>query len=1112
MSVRYPDTSEFEQFLQRCRRRFVVHTALRGLAGVLTVLLAVTLCSTLLDFLSPLSGSVRLVLLIVSAAVVGVVSWKVIVWPLTSGISDAELGAAADLACPEFKEAVATVVSVESPQAGRNEAGSRRMRARVWQQICDRLPQESSLAIMDRRTTVLRCSAAAAVLALAIIPLLAWQSGSFLLLQRFLIPLTSRPTATNLYFSIESPGDIAARGSDVVFRAVPNWRDGREHEPPREARVVLSAESGRTDVLVMNYDPAVGCLTGTLRTISDSVVWRVESGRTATADRFLRVVDSPRQTAGSLTATPPEYTRLAPQVFPDATGRMEVFAGSRLEVQLEFNKPVTMASLQWAEPPEGQPMLSTEDREPDAEAGRPAGSSAISLSLAEDRLSASANWAADRGGVLRLHLTDDDGLTNPDDPTRQLTLIHDQPPELSVRGIRSGDAVRPDDIIPLNCTVVDDLGVGDLEVHLQLPNGETEVLPAPGDQRGEPERAHGFRIDLAERKLQDGDRLSLRVRATDLRHPEPQEIWSDEIRLTIDREAAANGAQALSEESRALIEQLESARSQLAEDVRAVRQLRRTPRDDWATQTTASPEQLSERQQMLGRQLEGLAQQAERHPLMKTPAGELGELGQSLRSETAEPLQQAGEQEPEESLESLRQAEEQMVDARSELSQIIDQVRRAGELEQDLAELNRLALEAEQLADSAAELRQRQQMEEDELPSDVSPQEHQQQLQDDSERVEQTRQQLSDDLTRLLKEQRELQAAAQRALLQRQSDVAGQADALAERQENLATLMQYENEADPGRTTAAQQQIAQETKPLEEELTEIGRQIQLPGVGLADQSSAVEAARQSAASATEQAAAAEQAAREGNAEEAAESGRQAASALERVSQLGEQAAQDSRSQPSIVPAGQSVTQALQNLTAAGQPAPEPTGSDDSAGRDEADAGDEPSSGDTDGQTQPAGENGAPSSETSDGPDSAADSGAESSDADGDPTPAGESDLQGASPADGRDQQLAEAAAALSAAAWASLPESPGSPMSQMPLPGQMAGSAPTGVETRGHINSNDLSSAMGSQRDWTRLNDELRQDILSESQEGADGRYELMIRAYFRELARSSLTAETEAE
>ena len=102
----------------------------------------------------------------------------------------------------------------------------------------------------------------------------------------------------------------------------------------------------------------------------------------------------------------------------------------------------------------------------------------IEAVLAADGLTASIEMKADVGGDFELELVDEHGLRNPKEPVRTLNVIFDMPPELTVSGVHESDEFRPDDLIPVNCSVADDLGIGTLELHYRLNGNVTKIIPA----------------------------------------------------------------------------------------------------------------------------------------------------------------------------------------------------------------------------------------------------------------------------------------------------------------------------------------------------------------------------------------------------------------------------------------------------------------------------------------------------------------------------------------------------------------------------------------------------------------------------------------------------------
>jgi hypothetical protein len=1054
MSSRSIDAEEFQDFLAVCRRRFISHSLLRGLSSVVLITVGAILFAGLFDFLIPLPGYLRLILLLSALALCGLSMWKDLWGPLWRGISETELGAAADLACPDLDEALATLVSVESADASPSEAGSALMRQKLWQQTRPRLIPASRVPLMEPGSTARRCGAAASIMLVTLVPLFAWQSGSLLLLQRFLMPLNNHPTGTDLYFAIQAPGDVVARGEDVVFQATPLWRSGAKREPPTEVTLLLESDSGHTDSLQMRYDDE-GFYAATLRDISSSLRWQINTGRTATEYRMLRVVDRPQLADAVLTVTPPEYTGLAPQRWPGITGTIDALHGSELKTTLASRAPIVSAELIWLDDRAEQ-----FDIEGDA-ADEPAESMelAVPFEMHADGTSAEMSFVAERGGVFQLRLTDQYGIRNHDEQHRQLRLLTDEPPTLSVRGIRSQETLRPDAIVPINVVARDDIGLTSLELHTQQTGLDANIIPAGDFASGSSEFEFEFRANLSELSLTDGDEVQIRVRTTDGCVPDSHVVWSDTIRIQIDSNAEPVGADAMDQSTRKLLEQLESVRQELRNETHSVKELKRQAQDSWTESSRANTARLSEQEQQHGRQLEDIARQAGRHPLMASPAADIGELASTLRQNVVGHLNDADTAAATVAAEALERAEESLITARAELDRIMEQIEQAGKLEQDLAELNRLALGAEQLANDAAQ--HRKQPDPDNEASSA-----------ESKRIESERRNLTDDLTKLLAEQSRLREAAQQAVRDRLNKAAEQAASLASRQqqisdgvaqqadergdsiapdldeahagtenllnriEDLAHAAQQMSQAIPSQTStnaaeqlrtaaagaaelsrtgqfeqsanllreaadaallhqqqagnemsldqtaqssrlrnqlkqaanliadleqnepaqrsiqrAAQSDIAAATQSLASELSQVQEQIQLPALDLKQEQSNAIAAAQSSMKAQDDSGNAADQLPTGRLRDAADSGAQAAAALRRVAEVGQQKSENKPKEMLTVPTqvGQSVTDALQNLSDAAQQSSSSV-DDDSASSDS-----ETSSGNSDSQSS----NGAP---------------------------------------------------------------------------------------------------------------------------------------------------------
>ena len=528
--------SSVQRVLDNCRRQILQQTLLGGLATVAIAIVAYWLSAGVLDFLIGLPATVRIMVLVSFVVVIAIVIWKSLLSPLLSNLPTEQLGAAVDMAAPELKEGLATLISIERPDVTSAEAGSKTMRSRLQQQVSEHLTGLHITSVVDSRKTRRRCGTAGLLLLLAVLPFFFWPSGSSLLAQRLMSPLSNLATVSNLYFDVPDGNRSVARGTTVQIAATPMWRTSTAGERPEQVDLRLIAASGDTDTLPMMFDEVGGRYVADLARIADTVQYQIYGGGASTEVFTLTVVDAPEIRAAVMTATPPQYSGRAIQRFDGMIGQMEVFERSQLEVFLNFNKPVEQASLVWsgrdARPVTEAEMLEIEFDDLSGEEVMEIDLDAplipkfapletrVDGELTPDGMAVVFHMKADVGGDFSFEVTDQHQLTNAVEPDRHLTVIYDMPPALKVSGLHDRDRFRPDDILPVNCLAVDDIGVGELELYFRLNDDVEKVVPALEFDRGSVEVQHAFRLPLQDLALSSGDNLTVRVRARDER-PEP---------------------------------------------------------------------------------------------------------------------------------------------------------------------------------------------------------------------------------------------------------------------------------------------------------------------------------------------------------------------------------------------------------------------------------------------------------------------------------------------------------------------------------------------------------------------------------------------------------------
>ncbi len=136
-----------------------------------------------------------------------------------------------------------------------------------------------------------------------------------------------------------SPGDTRLeRGESLVVLA----RFGRAL--PANVELVLGPAPGATrriPLLKSLSDPLFGC---TVPDVASNLVYHVEYGARRTRDFTVNVFEYPRLERADAEVTFPDYTGQRPKHIED-TRRLSAVEGSRLDLAVQFNKPVASARL-----------------------------------------------------------------------------------------------------------------------------------------------------------------------------------------------------------------------------------------------------------------------------------------------------------------------------------------------------------------------------------------------------------------------------------------------------------------------------------------------------------------------------------------------------------------------------------------------------------------------------------------------------------------------------------------------------------------------------------------------------------------------------------------------
>ncbi len=483
----------------------------RGL-GRLAIFTAMACAAGLfLDWLWPLPAWVRTAWLVFIVGGMGYTVWAAILCPVFRRFSAAELAAIVEAHYPELGERLTSAVELTDPTIPEDFKGSALMRE--WleaETLASTEPLDFREAVSTERAKKTAWTGGIAAVVL-LIPFLLMASGYGQLWGRLLLPWGTHELPANLYFHVLAGDRVAARGEDVLLLALPPEEAARE-DLPADVELVCTNAAGETIRRPMKYAAKQKGFVATIPHVFESFHYLVTATRKRSERHTITVVDRPEITAFTLTITPPSYTGLEERKVDGALGDVIAFERSRIKAVLEFNKPLEEARWFWREAA-------------DETSRRPL---SLPFELSKDKKSATLELLASPGW-FSARVIDEHGLSNLEEPARNLVIIADRPPELAVSGQIETTRARRDDVITLHAEAKDDMAVSALELHVETLGGQTEIKAVPAEELGRREVRQTFKLDLASLNLADGEWVKYRVRAADNRPvPGPNEVWSEE--------------------------------------------------------------------------------------------------------------------------------------------------------------------------------------------------------------------------------------------------------------------------------------------------------------------------------------------------------------------------------------------------------------------------------------------------------------------------------------------------------------------------------------------------------------------------------------------------------
>ncbi|MDB5338921.1 MAG: hypothetical protein JWN70_4540 [Planctomycetaceae bacterium] len=761
--------------------------------------------------------------LLAAAGLVTLASAYAMIWrPWRRHRSVLDLAAVVERAHPELKECLVSCIELYDTTIPESERGSELMRELSAKQALQNVSPLDFCDSVSSRPAHRMALGGLLAWGLLLLPLLL-PSNYRLLMTRFFTPWQNLDRVTSFWFEVERGDRVVVRGSDVTLAAHPK---GAASDFPAIAELNWVNEQGESDSRRVDYDASTGLYSTTIPHVMHGFQYDLSGAGNRSRTYRIQVVEAPAITGLKVKIQPPAYTGQPAKMLDGAAGEITVLERSRLHWQLTFNKPLQAAEWQWqvdhgisSKPAEAAPQSPDQAANAVAE---PTGPPAIPFKLSADRLSATWESIPQQGGAFRLAVRDEHGLTNDTDGTRQLIVTPDTAPTLTVSGNHEAEVAQASDVVPVKVDATDDVGIGALELHYEIDSSRKGIVKCAQKELGKPQVQHQFDLNLTDLQLKNGEIVSYRVRAADERpEPGPNETWSEQRMIRIDAKAKPPGTQQLALDQ----QQMQQFLKQLHDDVTAQQKQAKQLQTESAELANDDPaaarelqrelEKAADEQAKLQARLEQLAAAFENHPLFANLAQQAQQLAATEFQQAQAALSAAEQAAGKERTDKLQSAEDQLAKADEKLDALEQRFDKIAKLEQDLLELNRLAANADQLAQRLKALDQKQR---EPVPLQETEQEraNREQLQKaEANQLVAQQKELTQKAAELLQKQPELQQAARQNQLEQLAQLTQRAEQLAQPQQALAEELR-----------GAAEKSARDNEALAERQAELQKQIE----------------------------------------------------------------------------------------------------------------------------------------------------------------------------------------------------------------------------------------------------------------------------------------------
>jgi hypothetical protein len=642
--------------LCRFRRRLLTLGGLAGAAYGFILGLGVLLLAIWIDLIWELSGPVRVGAWIAALAATAFVVSRVLAlaWRRgaagqlvrsldVAGRTHGEIASGYSLSRPP-EPAVATVAAVLTPRTATADLTAGLATLAVDQAVVLTDQVSPAAAVPSRQAARAGWMCAAAVAGLCLVALVAPRLAQTQW-NRFLDPFGDHPPYSRTIFLVD-PGH-----ADVVYGRAFAIKAATQGEPVERLDLVLGRDGGRVADVVPMFPAADGSWTSSLARVEEPFEYFVRADGARSHRYQVGVMTIPQITDVRFRVTPPPYAHEAEYEGPMPEQGLAGLRDAVVEVTVSSNRPLQEGSLELLH-------------------GESLGGVVLSA-VADDTTQVRGRFTIAHSARLNLSVIDVAGQQSDTIEAGSVSLLADAPPTVVLVEPAAVALATPTALLPVIAAAEDDYGISRLAVFTVVNEGKPDVRELAVPSQGLRNWQESVYVPLADLEVVPGDvvKVHARVEDTDPAGPQGAESSVAEVQIITEEEfqellRAREGMEVLSSKYRearqrmeSLADAVEGLRKKLEQEpagavtgererdeLRALEQKMREAAAAVAEsmrqlQPYDLDESLAPSLEQLARQLaeaaEALDRLAENPPASPHDlAGELAELGESLRDET----------------------------------------------------------------------------------------------------------------------------------------------------------------------------------------------------------------------------------------------------------------------------------------------------------------------------------------------------------------------------------------------------------------------------------------------------------------------------------------------